>query len=202
MKKLYGLVVCGGQSTRMRTDKSLLEYHNLPQWHYVYNLLSPICDKVFISHNAEQAMDIEAFYNPISDHHDYLNIGPMAALLSAFKQQADASFLVVGCDYPYINEMDLKRLIDYRNEGADAICYYNPENKFEEPLLAIYENACLSKLLRNFEDGNYSLRYFLKSIYAKKIMPESLESLISVDTMEQYQEALVKLKESSKNSTT
>jgi hypothetical protein len=57
----------------------------------------------------------------------------------------------------------------------------------------------MPKILQNFEEGNYSLRHFLKAINSKKIIPETLESLISVDTMGQYQEALLKLKESSKN---
>ncbi|MFM9945339.1 MAG: NTP transferase domain-containing protein [Bacteroidia bacterium] len=194
MQKLYGLVVCGGQSSRMGTDKSLLQYHDLPQRYYLYNLLDPLCDKVFLSCNKHQAAEINEFYNLIIDIPDYFNIGPIAALLSAYRQFPEASFLVIGCDYPFIKENDLKKLVANRDVKKQAVYYFNPESNFEEPLLAIYENSCLPILLENFEKGNFSLRHFLKSINSEKIYPESLESLTSVDTVEQYQEVLLKIK--------
>ena len=89
--------------------------------------------------------------------------------------------------------------MENRSDGLEAVCYFNPKTNFEEPLLAIYENGCLPKMFQNFEDGNYSLRHFLKSVNARKIIPESLESLTSVDTMGQYKEALLKLTKNSGN---
>jgi molybdopterin-guanine dinucleotide biosynthesis protein A len=199
MQKLFGLVICGGQSSRMETDKSLLEYYKMPQRYYLYNMLEPLCNEVFLSCNPNQTSEISEFYNFVVDKSDYDNIGPMAALLSAYLKYPDVSFLVVGCDYPFIDEKALKKLMENRSDGLEAVCYFNPKTNFEEPLLAIYENACMPKILQNFEEGNYSLRHFLKAINSKKINSETLESLISVDTMGQYQEALLKLKESSKN---
>ena len=54
-------------------------------------------------------------------------------------------------------------------------------------------------MLQSFEAGKYSLRHFLKSVNTQKIIPESLESLISVDTVGQFREALLKLKENTKS---
>lgn len=194
MQKLFGLVVCGGKSSRMGTDKSLLEYYNMPQRFYVYKILEPLCEQVFLSCNSNQAIENNEFYNFIIDKSEYVNIGPMAALLSAYLKYPDASFLMVGCDYPFIDAKALKKLIENRNDKTEAVCYFNPETNFEEPLLAIYENDCLPKMLQNFEEGNYSLRHFLKTINTNKINPESMESLTSVDTMEHYKEALLRLK--------
>ena len=199
MENLYGLVVCGGQSTRMGTDKSLLKYHDIAQRYYLYQMLEGFCDKVFISCNSQQAVNINEFYNLIIDKPPYVNIGPMAALLSANLMYPDASFLVLGCDYPFLTLDDVKNLIQNRDNQTEALCFYNSETQFEEPLLAIYENRCLLKLQDYFKDGNYSLRHFLKTISSKKIIPESLASLTSVDTIEQYTESLLKLKENTKN---
>ena len=46
---MNGLVLSGGQSSRMGRDKALIDYHGLPQYAYVYDLLLGFCDKVFIS---------------------------------------------------------------------------------------------------------------------------------------------------------
>ena len=197
MENLYGLVVCGGQSTRMGTDKSLLKYHDIAQRYYVYQMLEGFCDKVFISCNTDQAIEIDEFYNLIIDKPPYVNIGPMAALLSANLMYPDASFLVLGCEYPFITQNDLKKLIESRETETEAICFYNPETQFEEPLLAIYENRCLVKLHHYFKEGNYSVRHFLKTIKTKRITPSSFNSITSVDTIKQYKEALLKLKDKS-----
>ena len=36
---MNGLVLSGGQSSRMGTDKALIDYHGIPQYAYVYDLL-------------------------------------------------------------------------------------------------------------------------------------------------------------------
>ena len=196
---LYGLVFCGGQSSRMGHEKYMINYHGLPQGYYFYKMLAPLCDEVFLAINAVQSIQNHEPYKVLIDHSSYVNIGPMAALLSAFQKFPMASFVVVGCDYPFIDAKTLKKLIENRCDGTEAVCYFNRETNFEEPLLAIYENSCLPKMLQNFEEGEYSLRHFLRTINTKKIIPESLENLRSVDTKEQYKAALLKLKESSEN---
>src|SRR6478735_6633462 len=101
MTALYGLVICGGQSTRMGTDKSLLDYYGKAQRYYVHEMLQPFCEKVFLSCNEQQAATITGNYETIADAPAYSDIGPMAGLLSAFGQYPDKAFLVVACDYPF-----------------------------------------------------------------------------------------------------
>jgi molybdopterin-guanine dinucleotide biosynthesis protein A len=194
LKPLYGLVVCGGQSLRMGVDKSLLTYYHLPQRYYLYQLLEKYCDAVFISCNKTQVASIDDFYNFIVDKPTYSEIGPMAALLSAYELFKDVSFLVIGCDYPLINESDIKKLIINRSQEKDAVCYYDMENAIEQPLLAIYENQGLIKLIQKFESRQYSLRAFLSGGKIEKIVPDSDEKMISIDTTEEYEWALTKIK--------
>jgi len=51
---LYGLVLSGGKSTRMKKDKSTLEYYGKTQTQFCYELLSRYCTQVFISNRKEQ----------------------------------------------------------------------------------------------------------------------------------------------------
>ena len=62
--KLYGLVLSGGKSTRMGTDKGLITYHGIPQREYIYKLLEEVCDATFLSIRDDQAATIpERFSN-------------------------------------------------------------------------------------------------------------------------------------------
>ena len=49
---MNGLVIAGGKSTRMQQDKAMIQYHGMPQYQYVYNILQPFCSETFISLHA------------------------------------------------------------------------------------------------------------------------------------------------------
>jgi molybdopterin-guanine dinucleotide biosynthesis protein A len=190
MKELFGLIVCGGESSRMGMDKSLMVYHDQPQRYHLYTMLQPLCDRVFISCNKKQAPAIPPEYEQITDLEEYENIGPMAALLSAFSNYPDNDFLVIACDYPFLTVNDLQHLLDARKPAHPAVSFFNTETQMKEPLLAVYSNACHPELIRHFDRKEYSLRQFLQDMNAEKVKPSSAEILTSVDTPEAYHEAL------------
>ena len=93
---LNGLVLAGGKSERMGTDKSLLAYHGRPQREHLYDMLLPVCQKVFVSCNTAQNANMEI--PGIEDR--FLGLGPMGGLLSAFQSAPDAAWLTVAGDMP------------------------------------------------------------------------------------------------------
>lgn len=191
MSVLHGLVVCGGQSTRMGMDKSQLQYHDVPQREWLYELLQPLCEDVYISCNAEQAAEIGDSYPTITDATVYRHIGPMAALLSAYRMFPEDSFLLLGCDYPYIKRGDIQKLV--REYNGRTTVFFNDEENVYEPLLGIYTPEIRDIVLAQHDMGQYSLQWILKQANAQKIIPEDTSILQSVDTRMGYMEALVKL---------
>lgn len=187
--ELYGLVVCGGQSTRMGSDKSLIDYHGKPQRYYVYEMLEWICDKVFISCNRTQAEGVTKPYEILADLPVYDNIGPMAALLTAFDTFPDHDFLVVGCDYPYISNKDLKEFLKSLDSKTVASAFYQKENEIYEPLLAWYSRKSSTEFVTMFNKQQYSLQHFLREHDAGKYYPPRPKNIVSVDTPEEYQTA-------------
>jgi molybdopterin-guanine dinucleotide biosynthesis protein A len=187
MNPPYGLILCGGQSSRMGEDKSLLNYHGRPQRYYLYDLIKPFCEQIFLSCNRDQESTIPPSCNYIMDKAKYSGIGPMAALLTAFEKFPSASFFVSGCDYPLLTEKHIRDLVQERSEAADAVCYCLSETDLYEPLFCVYENSAFKKLQQNFREGNYSLRHFLQEANTCKIIPSSAQFLKSVDDQESYQ---------------
>ncbi len=186
---LIGVVACGGNSSRMGIEKCHLNYHGKPQCYYLYELMLPFCKEVFISCNTKQSTSFLSAYNIIVDKTEYGNHGPISGLLSAFSQQQTHSILFIGCDYPYINESVIEKLVSCRNKNRSAISYVNEKMLFE-PLISIYENSCLKELLRRFSEKKYSLKGLLENTDTLPIIPEKMKTIKSIDTPAEYQETM------------
>ncbi|WP_276134433.1 molybdenum cofactor guanylyltransferase [Polluticoccus soli] len=201
MSSRYGLVVCGGKSSRMGTDKSLVNYHGKPQRYHLYELMKPHCERVFISCNALQVPDIPSEYEVLVDDPEYGDIGPMAALLTAFKQHPEASFMVVGCDYPFFSQAHIEQLSKATLQSENAAAFYNADNEFYEPLLAGYQSIVKHTLELNFRLKNLSLQRILKEVSADIIEAGDEMAIQSIDTIDGYEKVMLQLYKTNNNNT-
>ncbi len=189
VKNLAGLVLCGGLSKRMGSDKSKIVYHELPQRYHLYNMLELFCEKVFISCNEEQVIEIKKKYAYIADDIFFGKIGPMAGLLSAFTLHPDKNIILIGCDYPLMDVDDLSPFLKLCN-GDTPIAFYNKEGNVYEPVIAYYPNKIYNKLKELFQSGQYSLQYLLRSTNAIKYFPENEKCLTVVNTQAEYKNVI------------
>lgn len=63
------------------------------------------------------------------------DIGPAAGLLAAFQEDAEATWLVIACDYPRIHTTHLQTLID--SYDGRLTCFQNAEG-WPEPLVGVW----------------------------------------------------------------
>ncbi len=187
IKDTYGLVLCGGNSNRMGMDKSLLQYFDKPQRYHMYNMLLPFCEKVFISCNPQQAGSIAEGYDFIEDNPLYIDIGPMAALLSAFTLHPQKNLLLIGCDYPFLKTSELEQFSLLCKDIPAS--FYNKEAVIYESMLAWYPFTCFDELKRMFEAKQFSLQQLLRKYNAIKYVPTDTNSIKSIDTNEAFNEA-------------
>ncbi len=191
-KDLYGLVLAGGQSSRMGFDKGLIEYHqHQPQRSYIYQLLSRFCSGTFLGLRRDQEKEAGEF-SFITDSNEYE--GPFRSILAAHEAYPKKAWLVVACDLPFLTPAALSRLIMEREPGKTATAYYNPEHDFPEPLLAIWEPEALSEAKVYAGAGNNSPGRFLKMAGYKKVMATDEQELLNVNKPDEYEEAIKKLK--------
>lgn len=183
MQGLHGLVVCGGLSTRMGADKSMMIYHKKPQWQHVFELLEGLCQTVSISCNKNQLANFPLGYPTVVDDEAFQEIGPMGALLTAMKNHPTDSFFAVGCDYPMVTSESLKLLVVARNPDAETVCFCHPSDKADEPLLAIYEPAIHPRLRDFFSKSNFSLQQVLQQSTAQRVALRDPSILINANTV-------------------
>ncbi|MCC7465871.1 MAG: NTP transferase domain-containing protein [Saprospiraceae bacterium] len=179
---MYGLILAGGQSSRMGQPKSLISYHGKPQYLYLQELLERYCEAVYISCKPEQ----EYWFSgcpTLPDNSLFGDIGPMTGVLSAFEVY-DGPWLIVGCDYPYLRAEDLEWLIRCRDPEMLATVFEHPERNLPEPLIGVYEADAGAPLREWHDAGQQSLRRFLEFNRVEKVAPLSVECLRSVDDQE------------------
>lgn len=192
---LYGLIMTGGRSSRMNQDKSLLEYYNKKQYQYLYEQLENLCSAVFISCRKEQSEN----YDSCPQIYDkYLDMGPIGGILSAMTEEPDASWLVIACDLPFIDQVSLSYLLENRNPFKYATAFQSSYDSFPEPLCTIYEPK--SKLrLSQFLGLNYQCpRKALINSRIELIRQLNPNSLDNINCPEEHREALKKISETIK----
>jgi molybdopterin-guanine dinucleotide biosynthesis protein A len=145
---LRGLVLAGGLSQRMQTDKSRLRYGaaGREQREVAAGLLAEVCEEVFVSCRAEQAAELPAGLQPLPD--TFLGLGPLGGILSAFRRDPNAAWLVLACDLPFLTAATLRELVAGRQPSRLATAFQSPGNGFPEPLITIFEPRAYPELLR------------------------------------------------------
>ncbi|NHF61172.1 NTP transferase domain-containing protein [Flavobacteriaceae bacterium TP-CH-4] len=190
--KLYGLVLSGGKSTRMGTDKGLIRYHGIPQREHLYHLLGQVCEKTFISLREEQVKELPKDMKYIVDEDEYR--GPYNGLLSAHHQFPEVAWLVLACDLPLIDADALKQLIAERNPKSLATAFAQRKNPLPEPLCAIWEPEALKTSVAYLESGVGTCpRKFLINNEVQLVYPKNPNVLLNANSEEDYRAALAKL---------
>jgi molybdopterin-guanine dinucleotide biosynthesis protein A len=189
---LYGLVLTGGKSTRMGIDKGMIPYHGLPQREYLYRLMEPLCHATFMSIREEQACEFNGDYNLIIDQNKYQ--GPYNGILSAHQFDPRASWLVLACDLPLIDQKALEFLIGERNPNKMATTYATRHSGLPEPLCAIWEPEGLQRSLAYLGSGSgTSPRKFLINGNIKLLYPYNDEVLLNANYKKDYKKVLLKI---------
>jgi molybdopterin-guanine dinucleotide biosynthesis protein A len=145
---LRGLVLAGGLSQRMQTDKGRLSYSpdGREQREVAAALLAEVCQDVFVSCRADQAAELPAGLQPLPD--TFLGLGPLGGILSALRKDPNAAWLVLACDLPFMNADTLRQLVAGRQPSRLATAFKSPSNDFPEPLITIFEPRAYPELLR------------------------------------------------------
>jgi molybdopterin-guanine dinucleotide biosynthesis protein A len=190
----YGLVLCAGKSTRMGSDKSLLSYHDRPQCYHGFDMLLPLCQKVFISCNDQQIGNFDELHPLMVDKTEFAGTGPIAGLLSAFGDYPGKNIMMIGCDYPYLTEDELRRFAAACLPGPHAAAFYNVTENVFDPVLGWYSHQCAGFLRERFLAGKFSLQHFLKDVGAYEYIPLDLLSMHSIDTPLLHTDAVSKIK--------
>ncbi len=158
--KIGGIILSGGKSSRMGTDKGLMNFNGKPLIQYSIDLLSTFCAETIISAN-------DAAYEQfglliVKD--EYPNCGPISGLHAALKASNYEWNLVVGCDTPFLQPELLENLLREK-EGYEAVIPTHQHGT--EPLIGLYHKSLASFFEKKILEKHYIIQKALKECNTK-----------------------------------
>ena len=187
--EIKGLVLVGGKSKRMGSDKALLSYDGKrTQLERTSALLQSVCTEVFISQQKEQSFPTPAGTATIHDDVDEIS-GPLCGILSAMRAYPDAHWLILACDLPNLTTATLEKLIAaFRSTDLPELtAYQSSHDGLPEPLCAIYPAGSDDDLLSLTQElGKCCPRKLLIIKQATLIEQDDPRSLNNINTADEF----------------
>ena len=117
-KDITGVILAGGKSTRMGSNKSLLTVVGITIIERVVNLMNDLFSSVILITNQKEEY---AFLNLPMYEDIYKDIGPLAGIHSALINTTTEKNFIISCDIPLMTPDVIKYLIEYPTQKPITI---------------------------------------------------------------------------------
>jgi len=167
---MLGIVLCGGQSTRMGSDKGLLQYGSKTWAQIAIDKLNGFEFPIVVSIHKDQFNGYSNIFSSqllIEDDALLKGRGPLIALLSIHLKNPAEDLLIIACDLLLMEAELLKELLEYYNKHKDFDAFVFSNGGEAEPLCGIYKASGLRKILHLYQNGQllkHSMKYCLEQI--------------------------------------
>lgn len=164
---MLGVVLCGGQSTRMGSDKGLLKLEAKTWAQTAIDKLAVLNIPVKISVNNNQHAgyaDVFSSNNLVADNTSLPLRGPLQGVLSSHLQFPTEDLFILACDMPMMEPFLLKELHNQYTQPPASDAYIFVNDGEPEPLCGVYTAKGLSiilTMLRNGQLVKHSMKFML-----------------------------------------
>jgi molybdopterin-guanine dinucleotide biosynthesis protein A len=148
---MIGLLMAGGASTRMGTDKGLLLDKAGKSWaQKTLELFEKGNLSCFVSINSSQLDAYLAHFaveSLVIDNPKIPVEGPLLGILSVHQQFPKEDLFTLATDLPYLSFTQIERLLIFREQNSKQGIWVYRSHKGAEPLCAIYSARILAQIL-------------------------------------------------------
>lgn len=161
------VVLCGGQSRRMGTDKALLGLGASTLLERAVATLSALTPRVSLACGASERY--ARFGLPLVVDR-YSGAGPLAGLEAALASAREEWLLALACDLPRVTPALLAQLVQQARSQDLDVCMFETELGLE-PLCAVYRTSCLACVRAALDGGERKVTAFLQHPTARGVLP-------------------------------
>jgi molybdenum cofactor guanylyltransferase len=132
---ITGIILAGGKSTRMGTNKSLLRIGGITIIERVVNLMKGLFQEVLLITNQPEEY---SFLKLMMLEDIHKNRGPLAGIHSALVHTATEKNFIISCDMPLMTAEVIKYLVDYPTKKPITI---TRADNFIQQLCGLYSKS-------------------------------------------------------------
>ncbi|GAB4137551.1 MAG: hypothetical protein Tsb009_05170 [Planctomycetaceae bacterium] len=196
MTRIGGIVLCGGESTRMGRPKMSLPFGPETMLQRVVRIVSSVVNPVTVVAAPTQTLpnlpeDVSVTYDDIP------GMGPLAGLaagLSRLKRENVEAAYVSSCDVPLLKPEFIRTLVEQIDSCELVIVR---DGRYYHPLAAVYRVDVLDRVRQLLDENRLRPIFLIESVKTICLDPETLRnvdpelhSLQNLNTPEDYQQAL------------
>lgn len=165
MKGPTGVVLAGGSSSRMGTDKALVEVAGVPMIAWVVTALESACGNIFISGRQGRMVGYECVPDAPS-----AIAGPLAGLVTIMNrvESSEPGLVAVAVDHPFVRRATLERLVDHY-DGTRVVTPVADEVR--QVTVAVYPPSIRAVAQEVLEEGG-SLQTLLDHVEVQEVSEE------------------------------
>ena len=187
---MTGIVLSGGESRRMGTDKAFLTLAKVPLIEHVLRALRSVCSDIIIVTNTPERY---AACNALIVTDALEKRGPLTGVYSGLLRSAEVYNMVVACDMPFLNAA----LITYMAGLISGYDIVAPRIAGRiEPLHAIYSRGLLPVIEDHIRRDDQRVQSIFSEARVRYVTEEEIgrfdpdhRSFRNLNTQEEYKEA-------------
>lgn len=182
--KITAILLAGGKSQRMGTDKGLLDLNGKAFIKHICNALQPIVGSniLIVSSNKEyDALNFTRVEDIIE------NKGPVGGLYTALKESKTKINLVLSIDVPLVSTELLEWLIE--NHDETYMVTQTKSGDKTSPLIGIYDRSMRIVFGEHMAGNQLKLRQVIEDVKHQTLeIPEKWHNQVqNINTQEEYQ---------------
>jgi molybdopterin-guanine dinucleotide biosynthesis protein A len=175
---ITGIILAGGKSSRMGTDKGFLLLNDKPFVQYSIDALKPLVSNIIIV--SDDSKYDELGLKRVNDITK--NAGPVAGICSGLNASSTEHNLILSCDIPLINPAILQKLIESIDANSQIIQIESQGKSM--PLIAIYKKEVINTFETLLKNDERRLRVAIKNCISINVVLEKEQefSTMNVNT--------------------
>jgi len=192
---ITGVILTGGKSSRMGTDKALLKLGDESIIERMTTLMKSIFNEVFIVTNTPD----DYRYLSVPLYEDiYKHKGPLSGIHSGLVHSSTNKNFFISCDLPLVSVELIKYIIEFKSDKHIRYCFASGRHHY---LAGIYRKELLPEIERifasNLDDSEkkteqFSIRNLINIVDAETIHVEKLsfyrdELFFNLNTQEDFE---------------
>ena len=181
---ITGIILAGGKSSRMGTDKGFLMLNNKPFVQYSIDALKPLVSEIIIVSDASEydAFGLKRITDITKD------AGPVSGIYSGLEASKTECNFILSCDIPLITSEVLQLLTNAIDDNSDIIQVES--NGKSMPLIALYKKRIKDTFKSFLEQDERRLRVAIKNCNFKNVVLDEAyqNAILNVNTKEEFKQ--------------